>query len=143
MSDDDTDDTRTSGWHTWGGRLLPALTFVVGLGLGLIVMMASNDRGGEGEPEAGSTPSETATASPSEGDTVVTVPSACQAAAGRLTEATRLLDDVAGSVRDFRPEELVDLLNQLEKLDAETRRLAAECSQVTVSESAAPSESPS
>lgn len=143
MSGTDTDDDRrASGWQRWGGRLLPALTFVFGLGLGLVVMTAGVDQDGA-EPDAAPTPTDTASPTPGAGDTVVTVPGACEEAAATLSEATRLLDDVAGSVRDFRPEELVDLLNRLEELDAETRRLAAECSKVSVTESAAPSESAS
>ncbi len=77
---------------------------------------------------------------PGEGtaDTVVTLPGACEDAADSLTEATRLIDDVAGAVRDFRPDELVGLLDQLEDLDAQVRSQTAECSRVDVSESASP-----
>ena len=50
----------------------------------------------------------------------------------RITEATRLIDDVAGAVRDFRPDELVELLDQLEDLDVGVRPQAAECSRVDI-----------
>lgn len=129
------------GWQTWGVRLLPVLTFLVGLGLGLVVMAAT---GGSdpSAPEAEPSPTPTATSDPADDDTVVVVPAACEAAAENISEATRLLDDVAGSVRDFEPQELVDLLNRLEDLDRETRSLARDCSEVSVDEGASPSETP-
>ena len=74
---------------------------------------------------------------------MVTLPGACEDAAETLTEATRLIDDVAGAVRDFRPDELVGLLDRLEDLDSEVRSQTAECSRVDISESASPEPSPS
>lgn len=133
----------------WWGILVPTVTFIVGLGLGLVIMFAT---GGGSDPalgpEAGDesptgpTSSATGTDTP---DTVVTVPGACEEAARNISEATRLLDDVAASVRDFQPDELVDLLEQLEQLDTETRELAERCRvvDVTASPSDSPSESPS
>lgn len=132
------DSNEQAGWQAWGSRLLPVLTFLVGLGLGLVVMVAlgGDDASLDVEPEP--TPSASA---PGGGDTVVTLPAACEAASDNITEATRLLDDVAASVRDFQPQELVDLLDQLETLDAETRKLAGQCSEFDVSQE--PSEEPS
>lgn len=122
--------------NRWG-VLLPALTFLVGLGLGLVIMLATG--GSEPDVEAptaedspSATASDEATGTP---DTVVTVPGACEDAARNISEATRLLDDVAASIRDFQPEQLVDLLDQLEQLDAETRQLAEDCSAVGVTSS--------
>lgn len=135
MSENETDAPR---WQGWGSRLLPVLTFLVGLALGLVVMLATGDDA-EPAPEAEPTPTPSASAD-GNGDTVVTVPGACEDASENITEATRLLDDVAGSVRDFRPEELVDLLNRLEDIDRETRGLARECSGVSVTEGASPTD---
>lgn len=129
-----------SGWQRWALRLLPALTFLVGLALGAAVMLAS--RPDPVTPEASDEPSAPATAPEGQpADTVVTVPGACEDAAATLTEATRLLDDAAAAVRDFRPDELVTLLNRLEDLDGEVRSQTAECSRVDISESAPPAPS--
>ena len=126
-------------WQTWGGLLLPALTFLAGLGLGLVLMFAVGGGDG-GDTEAGPSPSPTGPTATT-GDTVVTVPAACEAAAENISEATRLLGDIAGSVRDFRPEELVERLNRLEDLDVATRPLAERCSQVSVSQEPTASQS--
>ena len=125
-------------WQTWGGLVLPALTFLVGLALGLVLMFAVGDGGPDSAAEPAPSPSEPTATS---GDTVVTVPAACEAAAENISEATRLLDDIAGSVRDFQPQELVERLNRLEDLDVATRPLAERCSQVSVTQEPAPSES--
>lgn len=132
------DNSEETGWQTWGSRLLPVATFLVGLGLGLVMMIAVG--GDDVSPGADPEPTPSAS-SPGGGDTVVTLPAACEDAAENITAATQLLDDVAASVRDFRPQELVDLLEKLETLDAETRELAGQCSAVDVSE--APTEEPS
>lgn len=135
-------ESQESAWQRWAGRLLPALTFLVGLALGAAVIVAATGDTREVVQEPAP-----ASPSPSEptdgnGDTVVTLPGACEDAAQNITEATRLLDDVIGAVRDFRPQELVDLLNQLEDLDDATRPLATECAEVSVTEAPQPSESP-
>ncbi len=126
------------GWQRWAVRLLPALTFLVGLGLGAVVVLASEPE--RDVPQTAAEAPAAASPEPGEGtaDTVVTLPGACEDAADSLTEATRLIDDVAGAVRDFRPDELVGLLDQLEDLDAQVRSQTAECSRVDVSESASP-----
>lgn len=135
-----------SGWQRWASRLLPVLTFLVGLGLGALVVTAGQPA--VEAPEASGGPSATPTGEAGEAgqetaDTVVTLPGACEDAAETLTEATRLIDDVAGAVRDFRPDELVGLLDRLEDLDSEVRSQTAECSRVDISESASPEPSPS
>ena len=126
-----------SAWQRWGVRLLPALTFLLGVALAGFVVAARGPGGGAlaagGEPT--SSPSASSSSAATTDDTVVTVPGACQEAAAKITEATRLIDDVVVAVRDFQPQELVDLLTELEDLDAETRPLAAECSAVDVSAS--------
>ncbi len=129
-----------SAWQRWGVRLLPALTFLLGLALAGFVV-AARGPGGAGEALGSEpSPSPSASGSPStSSDTVVTVPGACQDAAAKITEATRLIDEVVGAVRDFQPQKLVDLLYRLEDLDAEIRPLAAECSAVDVSASSEPS----
>jgi hypothetical protein len=130
--------------HRWWTIAVPAVTFLVGLGLGLVIMVATGDPSepdadtpaADGSPSASSSADDTGTP-----DTVVTVPGACEDAARNISEATRLLDDVAASVRDFQPDELVDLLDQLEQLDAETRELAEQCRTVDVTATPSPSAS--
>ena len=133
-------ESEESWWQRWGLRLLPALTFLVGLVLGAVVVIAGQLGQGVGGVVGEPSPSPSASPDPSAGggDTVVTLPAACEGAAENITEATRLIDESATAVRDFRPDELVDLLTRLEVLDAETRELAAECRRVDVSESALP-----
>ena len=131
-----------SWWQRWGVRLLPALTFLVGLALAAVVVRAI---GPQGDPAATQppAPSPSASSQATSPDTVVTLPGACEDAAANITEATKLLDDAASAVRDFEPQKLVDLLNQLEDIDNATRPLAQECSRVDVAESGSPSTSPS
>lgn len=133
-------ESEESWWQRWGLRLLPALTFLVGLVLGAVVVIAGQLGESVGDVVGEPSPSPSGSADPSAGvgDTVVTLPAACEGAAENITEATRLIDEAATAVRDFRPDELVDLLTRLEVLDAETRELAAECRRVDVSESALP-----
>lgn len=134
-------EARESGWQRWGVRLLPAVTFVVGLGLGTVLVLA----GGSGENAVAEAAPSAATSGPAVAnpDTVVTLPGACADAAEQIREATGLLDDTVAAVRDFDPDTLVGLINRLEDLDATIRPLSAECSQVGVSASAQPSPQPS
>lgn len=130
--------------HRWWTIVVPAVTFLVGLGLGLVVMVATGDPSEPDAdiPAADESPSASSSAEGTDTpDTVVTVPGACEDAARNISEATRLLDDVAASVRDFQPDELVDLLDQLEQLDAETRELAEQCGAVDVTATPSPSAS--
>lgn len=123
-----TDDPPPEGGGRWSNVwpvLLPTLTFLVGIGLGAgATLLSSSSGGGEAEPTSPPSPTRTA----DDGDTVIVVPAACEDAADNLETATRLLDDVAGSIRDFRPNELVELLNELEELDQAIRAQASECS---------------
>jgi hypothetical protein len=70
--------------------------------------------------------------SPTEEVTVV-VPQECLEAANTVRDATQLLRDGVDAVRDFRPDELVGLLDRLEGLDALAREQADSCSQANVS----------
>lgn len=126
-------------------RLLPAATFLVGLTLGgVLVAVGAGGGGSEGDAsgEPTSSPSPTAGGSLAPGDTVVTVPLACEESAENLREATGLLRDSLGSVRDFDPDRLVEILNRLEEIDEDTRPLLDECS-VDVSRSPSATETPS
>ncbi len=109
-------------------RLIPAATFLVGLLIGTLAILAiHSDSPSVKQPST--SPSST---SPSPGQSVVTVPAACQQASDNIAQATALLRDSVSSVKDFDPKKLVKLLNQLEDLDQATRPLAKECAQVKV-----------
>ncbi len=79
---------------------------------------------------------------PSPGTLTFAVPAACRDSARNLREATRLLDDAIGSVRDFDPDDLIDVLDRLQTLDEETRPLVNECSQADASATVVPGDSP-
>jgi|SRR5680860_1024362 len=133
-----TDETPLQRW----GMLIPAATFLVGLLIGGLVIgvgmsgSGSGSAAGDGGSSSGASPGTAASATP--GETVVTVPAACQQAADNLREATRLLRNTVGNVRNFKPDEIIDSLNRLENLDSETRPLLQECSQVAVTTGATP-----
>lgn len=120
-------------------RLIPAGTFLLGLLIGALVMLASRSD----TPLADQPSKSPSTTSPSPGESVVTVPAACQKASDNIEQATSLLRTAVSSVKDFDPKELVRLLNQLEDLDNATRPLARECAQVKVTVGPTPSASPS
>jgi len=119
-----------SGWL----RAVPAITFVVGLLLGALVVGVGLD--GDGTATDGdSTETPTSGADPTPTDDVqVVVPQECLQAAQTVTEATNLIRSGVEAIRDFRPDELADLLDRLEDLDAEAQDQAAQCSQVDVSQ---------
>ena len=121
----------------WFGLLLPTATFMIGLVLGGILVYANSGGGNDNAEDAGPGPESTAGASSSSpsasGDTVVTVPAACDQAAAKVSEAYRLLRQAVDQVRDLNAEKLVSTLNELEDVDAQTRPLVDACTQVSVS----------
>lgn len=130
--------------HRWISLLLPTATFVIGLALGGILVYAnSGDTDNSGNAGSGgdatNAPASTASASGSSpsptGDTVVTVPAACEQAAEKVSEAYTLLRQAVDQVRNFDADELVSTLNELEDVDAATRPLVDACTQVSVSSS--------
>ncbi len=136
-----TNETTGRGWI---GILIPAVTFVVGILLGGLVIgagLGSDDTAADG---AGSGPAASPSASPSP-ETVVRIPAACQEAADNLQRATQLLEDSVDSVRNFQTDQIVEALRELQAIDAETRPLVSECRNVdvTMAPTATPSPSPS
>ena len=128
-------DTRTkaSGTAPWVFRVVPAVTFLVGLLLGGLVVGVGLDRGGpdSGEADPTSTSPDDNGPTPTSAATVV-VPSACREAANQIEIAITVIQDGVGAVRDFQPDELVRVLDELEDLEARARDLAARCSAVQV-----------
>ena len=63
------------------------------------------------------------------------MPAACEQAAEKVSEAYTLLRQAVDEVRNFDADKLVNTLNELEDVDAETRPLVDACNQVSVSSS--------
>ena len=133
---DDDDDQR----RHWIGLLIPAATFLVGLVLGGALIYANS--GGDAAGTSTPTPSVGASPTSGSGDTVVTVPAACDEAARKVGEAYTLLRQAVSQVRDFQADQLVDTLNQLEDVDAQTRPLVDACNKVSVTTSPSSESSP-
>jgi hypothetical protein len=127
---------------TW---LLPALTFVVGVVLGAVVVGAitsgdssgtaadSSTRGADrGTAGAGPAPSPTTS-----GDLTVTVPAECTALAGDARDAANLLEQAATAARDLDAGALADVARRMQ--DARDRLTA----QADACRGAAPSASAS
>lgn len=130
--------------NPWPSRVIPAVTFLVGLALGGLLVGAAVGGGDDDQAsgdESSTTPSPTTT--PTTGATVVTVPAACQEAADNMREGLSLLRNGTDSVEKFQPDRIVKLLNRLEDIDQQTRPLVDECSNVDISRSPVPTESPS
>jgi|GEM_PF-4914294 len=109
----------------------PSITLVLGMLLGgSLVWLTTNN--GDG-PEAGDEPTDT-TDSPPEPGTAVVVPDACLEAAESVREATELIRDGVDDVRAFRAEAIIDMLNDLEDLDAQARAQAETCAEVEVTD---------
>ena len=118
-------DGPSRGWYV----AVPAIALLLGMVLGgLVVGVAQNGLTGSSEPAA--TPSST-NPSPTEEVTVV-VPQECLEAANTVRDATQLLSEGVDAVRDFRPDDLLDLLDRLEALDTLAREQADSCSQTNV-----------
>lgn len=113
--------------------LAPAIALVVGLLLGGLLVWAGQDDPSKvtaPDPDPTSSPTPSATAGE---DTAVVVPSECLEAADTVEEATEVFRDLAGALRDFRADELRQLLTRLETLEAQARSQADACRDVQVS----------
>ncbi len=138
-TDDRHDDQPDDGQH-WFGLLLPAVTFLVGIALGGAMIYATNGGDGSESPDADSSATSSEPAPGEPGDTLVTLPAACEQASAGVSEAYRLLRQALGQVRDFQADELAATLEELQTVDEETRPLVDECSEVSVSVSPTPSD---
>lgn len=119
----------TTPWWRSLTVVAPAVALVVGLVLGGLVAGAG-ERSGSSRPAP--TVTVTAPSATSTSDTSVVVPQECLAAAETVEEATQVLQEGVGAVRDFRRDALIELLDRLEDLEAQAREQAATCSEVEV-----------
>jgi hypothetical protein len=119
----------------WWFSAVPAATFLIGLVLGGLVIGLGLS-GDDGSPHADTTPTPTGGDQPTPtSDVTVVVPNACLEAADTVEQAMDLISGGARSVTEFEPEELVELLDQLEDLDAQARELARQCAEADASRS--------
>lgn len=119
---------------SWWPVVAPAAALVAGLLIGGVVVGVA--RGGDaGSAVRERSPSQStpgATTSPSRGPTTVVVPSQCLEAADTVDRLTSLTREAVGAIRDFEPQQLRQMLDRLETLDADARKQAAACRDVKV-----------
>ncbi|MDQ3094912.1 MAG: hypothetical protein M3Q82_02980 [Actinomycetota bacterium] len=123
-------ETPSAGWML---RALPAVTFLVGVVIGGLFVGVGLD--GDDSDSSDSSQTTPPDGSETTSGTAVVIPAACSQAAQAVTEAVGLIRDGAASVRNFQPEKLIEVLDQLEVLDPELQRLAAACAKVEVNPS--------
>ncbi len=116
---------------------LPAVTFLAGALIGGVVIgvASGSDPDGGGDASTNSASGADATSSSQSAnpeDTTMVIPAACSEASDSVQEAVRLLGEAAGYVRDFRPKELRQVLNELETTDQQLRGQAKDCSDIGV-----------
>ena len=114
--------------------LMPALTLVVGLVLGGVVVGVAQDDGDTTSDRVGSESASPTASASNEPGTAVIAPDSCLEAAETVRQATELIRGGIESIREFRAEEIIDLLNELETLDNRAREQASTCSGTTVTD---------
>jgi hypothetical protein len=121
---------------SWWPVLAPAGMLLVGLLIGgVVVGVAGGDT-----PSAGPQPTHSpsvgeVTESPVSGATTVVVPNECLAAVDTVTDATEVIREGAGAIRDFQPKQLRSLLRKLEDLDQRARQQTQACRAVQAKQS--------
>lgn len=109
--------------------LLPALTFLIGLLLGgvLVAVTGMGDNGSDDDraqaTDAPTTPDPQASAS----DLTVTIPGSCVDAAELSEDVLDLADRAAAALRDLDAGELPSLIADMEALSAQVREAADRC----------------
>lgn len=128
-----------------GGRwwLIPALTFVVGLLLGGVVMGVSRDTG-PSDPVTAAGGGAAATAAPTSGagvtspapgasgDVTVTVPRECAALSEDAQQAATLLTQAADAARALDAGKLADIVRQMGQVRTDLERRGSACQQAAV-----------
>lgn len=108
----------------WLG-LLPAATFLVGLGLGALVFGV----GDEEPPPPAAAPADLSSPGPSASpsDLLVRVPEPCLAVAEQTEEAVAVVDRVIAAARSFNPRGLQEALDDVQALRPGLEQQAREC----------------
>ena len=126
------DDTgrRARGALYW---LVPALTFLIGLGLGAAVIAVTGDDGArEGASPPAVSPSPTPTpGSPQPttptGDATIVIPAACIRTAEGAEQAAGLMRRAVEAARDLNAARLQEIVDQFESLQPEIQESAEAC----------------
>lgn len=127
---------RSSAWYV----LVPAVALVLGLVLGGLLVWVGKDPGVA--PTDPATTSQTPEpVEPSQAGTAVVVPDACLEAADSAREAVDAIQKGVGSVRNFNGDEIIDLLDRLEDIDARVRDQVATCRETEVTDAPLETES--
>ncbi|CAN5674448.1 hypothetical protein BH24ACT13_BH24ACT13_09830 [soil metagenome] len=105
---------------------VPALTFLGGLVLGGVLVGVAGDKDADTTPDDRPAPTAPAPANGQEGVTVA-VPGPCLEAVDRAEAALTLAADGLSALREFDPRRLGDVVDQLQTMEPEVRRQAAEC----------------
>ncbi|MBA3620087.1 MAG: hypothetical protein H0W56_10955 [Acidothermales bacterium] len=121
--DDDHDNGSKASKLLWA---VPALTFLGGLVLGGVLVGVAVDRDAPEAPVNRTAPAAPAPAN-GQGGVTVAVPGPCLEAVDRAEEALTLAADGLSALQDFDPYRLGDLVDQLQRMEPEVRRQAAEC----------------
>ncbi len=118
---------------TWWSRLLPAVTFALGLLIGglLIGLVVSSDDTSQQPGGSSADGQQTPGAAP----TTVLVPASCAEAGRQAERAVQLMRDGAAAVRDVQPEKLSQVLNDLEDTQTRLEQVSRACSKVNVESS--------
>ena len=128
-----TDQTPKNPKRPWLLTALPAITFLLGAVIGGVVVAVASDSSGAGSDNA-ENPTTTSTpatpTSPTASSTTIVVPGACSDAADAASQAADLVRQGAAAVRDFKPKELNQVLDDLQTLDPKLQALAKSCSEV-------------
>jgi len=105
---------------------LPAITFVLGVVFGGVMVGVAGRSEGSGADQA-PVPTPSQRTSPSTGDTLVALPQECLAVADTVDQLTQLVRDNLDAIREFRSHDIVEMLNRLEDLDQQARDQADAC----------------
>ncbi len=108
--------------------LLPALTFLIGLALGAVIVWVGVPSGDNGASTAPRTPSATVTVHPSTAPAVgAGVPPSCMRAGKAAQTVVTLVEHAVGAVRDFDAQRLERIVQRLQSLDHQVRQDVQAC----------------
>lgn len=115
--------------------LVPAITFLLGLVLGGVLIGVANlgPDGADGTGEAAPAPA-TSSATPTD-DVTVTVPRPCVDVAERSEEVLDLVQRAAAAVGDLNARELGTIVDEMQALEPEVRENAAACQELATAPS--------
>lgn len=111
--------------------LFPALTFIIGLALGAVVIAVGEPDISDSAGAAVAPPTAVASATPSAAggpsDRTVTVPASCEQGLDRARTALSTVGDAVDALRALDTARLQQLLDQLQRARQEVDRLADQC----------------